>query len=334
MNIQIKPKIKIHIIYFWVFIFLLILYIPKIQTELLDNVPNNHNTVVVSLATNEIISTGIIQLRYTIPESIPLVIMVPYSMTEYNIKWHQRLSYMNNTHIQYISEHIIDKAPVITDSYLQEKGFRNTWYKLAIWSLVTYSTNVVKHIGIDRIVFLDADTMITGNFTDIFHFLQNVEPNAMAYDTIPPGWFNTGVMVIEPNLDIFKMIQNQISTIQSVDSSDQGFLNTLNHIHPEMIPWRTRLNFSYNAFSWISHIEKNVWEYFKPIQIVHFNTLNDKPYGDIAIREHDLTKNTPFIKSHVELIELWKIWRFNYCNQVNKMNVDDILNYCNLKKNK
>lgn len=304
--------------------------------ELLYQRDNNNNLVIVSLATNELVATGIIQLKNSIPDDIVLIVMVPYSMTENNIKWHQRLSLMNNTHIHYISEHVIDEAPIITSSdvYLHEKGFRNTWYKLAIWSLTSYyNTKLSKHVDIDRIVFLDADTMITGNITSILHYFSKIEPTAMAYDTIPPGWFNTGVIVTEPSTERFKLILSQISNTGSVDKSDQGFLNILYNNHPEIVPWKTHLNFSYNAFSWVKHIEKSVWNYFEPIQIIHFNTLTDKPYGESAIKERDLNKNTPFIKSHVELIELWKIWRRNYCNQIKKMNnslsfVEDVLNYC------
>lgn len=310
---------------------LILLISLSIHSELLYGNDRKENIVIVSLATNETISTGVIQLKSMIPDTIPLIVMVPYSMTETNIRWQRRLASMNNTHLHTLSEHVLDHIPVINDPYLQEKGFRNTWYKLAIWYVTNYSIGMDKKIEIDKIIYFDADTMITGQFDRIMDYFSSLDNTAMAYDTIPPGWFNTGVIVTRPSVEIFKLMSSQVSVIGSVDGSDQGFLNMLYQRHPDVIQWNTKLNFSYNAFSWVKHVEPNIWNYFEPIQIVHFNTLTDKPYGKYAIKEKDLNGNTPFIKSHKELIDLWKTWRYNYCKQINKFEnplENDILHYC------
>lgn len=317
-------------IIYMVLILLISLYI---NGELLYGNNQNENIVILSLATNETIATGIIQLKSSIPDDIPFIVMVPYSMTETNIRWQRRIASMNNTHVHSLSEHILDHVPAINDPYLREKGFRSTWYKLAIWSVTNYNIGMDKKIEIDKIVYLDADTMITGQFENIMDYFSSLDHTAMAYDTIPPGWFNTGVLVTRPSVEKFKIISSQVSMIGSVDGSDQGFLNELYQTYPDIVQWNTRLNFSYNAFSWVKHIEPNIWNYFEPIQIVHFNTLTDKPYGKNAQKEKDLNANTPFIKSHKELVDLWKIWRYNYCKQIKKFDnpIDnDVLHYCNI----
>ena len=62
--------------------------------------------------------------------------------------------------------------------------------KLLVWTLVRYS----------KIVYLDADLLILENIDDLFH-----RPELSAVpDMVPPNKFNSGVMVLRPNLKTFQ----------------------------------------------------------------------------------------------------------------------------------
>lgn len=90
--------------------------------------------------------------------------------------------------------------------------FRNTFTKLRAFALTEY----------EKLVFLDADTIVLQNIDDLFE-----RPAiAAAPDFLLPDRFNSGVMVIEPNAELFANLMEKLSTSESYDGGDQGFLNT------------------------------------------------------------------------------------------------------------
>jgi hypothetical protein len=91
---------------------------------------------------------------------------------------------------------------------------------------------------LDRIVFLDADTIVLQNIDQLF------EGNGFA---AAPDWgaelteqFNTGLFVTEPSSDRFQAMTGLITRLVSADGGDQGFLNSF-------FPDWTRLASRYNT---------------------------------------------------------------------------------------
>lgn len=90
--------------------------------------------------------------------------------------------------------------------------FASTFTKLRVWEQVDY----------DKIVYLDADTIVLRNIDELFD-----RPSfAAAPDFFLPDRFNSGVMVLKPALDVFESMTKALFTAQSYDGGDQGFLNS------------------------------------------------------------------------------------------------------------
>jgi hypothetical protein len=83
--------------------------------------------------------------------------------------------------------------------------------KLRVWELEGY----------DRVVLLDADTIVLRNVDDLF----DRPPLAAAPDFFLPDHFNSGVMVVEPSRRTFDRMMSAVAVTPSYDGGDQGFLN-------------------------------------------------------------------------------------------------------------
>lgn len=98
------------------------------------------------------------------------------------------------------------------DDELLFRRFGASFTKLRAFDLCEY----------ERIVFLDADTIVLRNIDDLFQ-----RPGfAAAPDFFMPDRFNSGVMVVEPSHALFERLQAALSTSPSYDGGDQGFLNS------------------------------------------------------------------------------------------------------------
>jgi alpha-N-acetylglucosamine transferase len=114
--------------------------------------------------------------------------------------------------------------------------FANVFTKLRVWELQDY----------DRVVLLDADTLVLQNVDDLF--LRS--PFAAAPDFFLPDRFNSGVMVIEPSHFTFERMMTSLSSAGSYDGGDQGFLN---EFFPDWyaMPVEHRLPVGYNMAHFI-----------------------------------------------------------------------------------
>jgi alpha-N-acetylglucosamine transferase len=90
--------------------------------------------------------------------------------------------------------------------------FANVYTKLRAWEIVEF----------DKVVALDADTLVLQNVDDLFER----RTFAAAPDFFLPDRFNSGVVVLEPSRDVFGRMMDALSTAGAYDGSDQGFLNT------------------------------------------------------------------------------------------------------------
>ncbi len=98
----------------------------------------------------------------------------------------------------------------------------------------------------DRIVALDADTLVLQNIDDLF-----ARPGfAAAPDFFLPDRFNSGVMVLEPSLEVARKMRDSLAVSGSYDGGDQGFLN---EFYPDWytMPVEHRLPVGYNMANFI-----------------------------------------------------------------------------------
>ena len=114
--------------------------------------------------------------------------------------------------------------------------FGGVFTKLRAWALTDF----------DRVVFLDADTLVIKNIDD----LCDRPGFAAAPDFFLPDRFNSGVMVIHPSSDTFHRMVDALPIAPSYDGGDQGFLNSFFSDWYEM-PIASRLPVGYNLPSFI-----------------------------------------------------------------------------------
>lgn len=133
--------------------------------------------------------------------------------------------------------------------------------KLLAWSLVDYH----------KIILLDSDMVVLQN---IDHLFMHPELSAVE-DPGSPGLFNSGLMVIRPDLHILSAMLSALPDSLTYNGGDQGFLNSF--FEDE---WTRnlalRLPITYNVFPRMRHYAS--WGlYRRDIHILHF-TAEVKPW--------------------------------------------------------
>ncbi|KAJ1032613.1 hypothetical protein NDA16_000636 [Ustilago loliicola] len=172
----------------------------------------------------------------------------------------------------------------------------NTLTKLHAWRLGRDSAHLVAQgasseldgsiqswQGFDKVVFLDADTLVLRPIDHLFRLGPQVK-FAAAPDTGWPDAFNSGVMMLTPSSDTFEAIRSFARGTGSWDGADQGLLNDF--FGPEDgsgdLPddalsqpapgggWK-RLSFRYNVTSHGGYTFVPAYQrYGQSINIVHF----------------------------------------------------------------
>ena len=90
----------------------------------------------------------------------------------------------------------------------------SAYTKLHLWTLVEY----------EKVLYIDADCLVTGKLD---HLLEYDCDFGAAPDVFPPDHFNAGVLLIKPNLRVFKILfqRTKMQEFSSYDKGDTGFLN-------------------------------------------------------------------------------------------------------------
>eukprot|EP01102_Stenamoeba_stenopodia_P014671 TRINITY_DN4898_c0_g1_i1.p1 TRINITY_DN4898_c0_g1~~TRINITY_DN4898_c0_g1_i1.p1 ORF type:complete len:564 (-),score=19.50 TRINITY_DN4898_c0_g1_i1:71-1714(-) len=94
------------------------------------------------------------------------------------------------------------------DHQLYLKRLNMVFTKLNIYRLVEY----------EKIVILDADTMVISNSDELFDCVDFCA-------VVRNGFFNAGVMVIRPSEELFTELTNLYKVLPSYNGGEQGFLN-------------------------------------------------------------------------------------------------------------
>jgi alpha-N-acetylglucosamine transferase len=154
---------------------------------------------------------------------------------------------------------MIHVAPTLSKSLdnlklLGRPDLIETFTKINVWNLTQY----------EKIVFLDADTIVKKNVDDLFSV--NAEFSACP-DIGWPDCFNSGVFVLKPSKETYSGLLKAADTTGSFDGGDQGLLN-------DFFPNWNRLSYVYNVtpapttahYSYAPAVNK----YKNDIRIVHF----------------------------------------------------------------
>lgn len=132
--------------------------------------------------------------------------------------------------------------------------------KIALWRQTQFR----------KIVYLDADVVALRALDELFDLDV---PFAAAPDIGWPDAFNTGVMVITPNMGDYWALQTMAGAGDSFDGADQGLLNQ----YYEHRNWH-RLRFTYNCTPNAEYQWEPAYRYYKrDISAVHF-IGKDKPW--------------------------------------------------------
>lgn len=143
-----------------------------------------------------------------------------------------------------------ENKPRLTD-------FTYTYTKLHIFGYETF----------DKIIFLDSDLIVVKS---IDHLFEQVTEDFAACAQTPyyEHLFNSGVMVITPKKETFQDLMEKKDILESVDGSDQGFLNSY------FTNWK-KMDIKYNAGK---RIYSDTPEHWKQIDhhVIHF--VGGKPW--------------------------------------------------------
>ncbi|KAI9692317.1 MAG: glycogenin glucosyltransferase [Bathelium mastoideum] len=162
------------------------------------------------------------------------------------------------TELKALYDHVIpvDRIanPNPANLYLMGRGDLSfAFTKIALWRQQRFR----------KLVYLDSDTVVLRAPDELFDIDA---PFAAAPDVGWPDAFNTGVMVIKPNMGDYWALQTMASTGDSFDGADQGLLNQ----YYQHRNWH-RLSFSYNCTPNAQYQWEPAYRYYKSnISVVHF----------------------------------------------------------------
>jgi glycogenin glucosyltransferase len=136
----------------------------------------------------------------------------------------------------------------------------HTFTKIALWRQTQYR----------KVVYLDADIVVLQSLDSLFDLDV---PFAAAPDIGWPDAFNSGLMLLTPNMGDYWALQALAASGDSFDGADQGLLNQF-YEHKN---WH-RLSFTYNCTPNAEYQWEPAYRYHKQnIKTVHF-IGTDKPW--------------------------------------------------------
>jgi len=160
--------------------------------------------------------------------------------------------------------------------------FLDQYSKLTLWSLDS--------LGVQSLVYLDADTLVHRNFDELFSIPFNfgAVPDVYVDD---PGFtlgFNAGMLFLRPSTSVFDRMLEQIGTASyRAEDAEQSFLN---HFYGSEA---VRLPYAYNANLAIKRRKPELWADLKrEARIVHYTLVKPFLQGDYEeVEISELDKN-------------------------------------------
>ena len=154
------------------------------------------------------------------------------------------------------------RSPNTANLYLMGRpDLSYAFTKIALWRQTQFR----------KIVYLDADVVALRALDELFDIEA---PFAAAPDIGWPDAFNSGVMVIKPDMGEYWSLHTMAAAGESFDGADQGLLNQ----YYEHRPWQ-RLKFTYNCTPNAEYQWEPAYRYYKKdISAVHF-IGKEKPWS-------------------------------------------------------
>jgi Glycosyl transferase family 8/Alpha-2,3-sialyltransferase (CST-I) len=128
--------------------------------------------------------------------------------------------------------HVIDVPEIVNPNRARrfQARFAATYTKL----------NVFRLDFLDRLVYLDGDTVVLQKIDDLFAGDEFAAAPDAGLDRANGKIFNSGVFAVSPSHELFHSLLNRLGNTSSYDGGDQGFLNNI------FTDWR-RLPQEYNT---------------------------------------------------------------------------------------
>jgi inositol phosphorylceramide glucuronosyltransferase 1 len=179
--------------------------------------------------------------------------------------------------------------------------FHDQYTKLYLWSLDTL-------LGVRRVVYLDADTLVRHNFDELFDL-------PFPFAAVPDVYgnsgfklhFNAGVLALHPNSTTFESVRARINDARfSAEEAEQAFLNV--YFAADAV----RLPYIYNANLAIRERSRALWDAMHDeIRVVHYTIPKPFPKnGKDIVDGERLQRAIDKAKRdrggvHVEAIDWW-----------------------------
>lgn len=166
--------------------------------------------------------------------------------------------------------------------------FIDQYTKLTLWTL--------DQLGVESLVYLDADTLVRRNFDELFALPYNFAAVPDVFiDRNEVGWlvdFNAGVLFLRPSTEVFETMLTTIGSAQyPAAMAEQAYLNVFYSANA------VRLPYAYNANLAIKVRSLEIWEtIMQEARIVHYTlrkpflTMKLKPVKDMDDLERNVVK--------------------------------------------
>lgn len=240
---------------------------------------NNNNYVYITYLSNDRDYKGVLLLNYNLKKynskyQLECIVLEGVSNKIKNILTKTKIKIHEFILLNILKEFNIDDE---YGNYLLNKHY---YGKFLIFKLTNY----------DKIVYLDTDLLIRENIDNLFDY-DTVDKIYMTYDLLlrnnnnlifKKNEFNSGVIVLQPSLSIFKNCYNSLLNYKEniVNlSTDQTIFNLLNKNKIMNIIY---LDFKYNFIGMLGNNENIIKD--KPI-IIHF-IMYPKPWNIIDFDEN------------------------------------------------
>jgi glycogenin glucosyltransferase len=168
-------------------------------------------TFVTYLGTDSFLP-GVLVLEYSfrsVSNKSPFLILVSERVSQWSFELLNDLGYKFKMVKEIANPNPIRKG---------DREFQSVYGKLNVFNLVDY----------EKVVYLDADMVVCENLDELF---QWPHMSAVAAGSIVPrnrSWkdLNSGLMVIQPDKDLFEDMLSKIDVLPSSTKGDQGFLHS------------------------------------------------------------------------------------------------------------
>jgi len=166
--------------------------------------------------------------------------------------------------------HAVNRISPPHDGSGVHRHFVDQFTKLSLWTL--------DQAGIKGLVYLDADTLVTRNFEELFRmpFTFAAVPDVFLDSAGFTLGFNAGVMFVRPSTAVFRSLTAQLATARyPLQDAEQSYLN--HYFGAEAV----RLPYAYNGNLAIKLRKPQLWQQTaEERRIIHYTLIKPFLQGD------------------------------------------------------